>query len=150
MAHTFTNLLVHIIFSTKARLPFIDSELKPQLYAYIGGIIREERGKAYAINGTADHIHLLASMPPTMALSDAMRIIKTNSSRWVHGKWPAKNNFGWQTGYGAFSVSKSGVADVTSYIAAQEEHHRKMTFKQEFVAILEKHEIKYDERYIWD
>ncbi|HEX8495282.1 MAG TPA: IS200/IS605 family transposase [Pyrinomonadaceae bacterium] len=150
MAHTFTNLLVHVIFSTKGRLPFIDSELKPQLHAYIGGIIREGNGKAYVINGMADHVHILASLPPTIALSDAMRTIKTNSSRRVHERWHTKSNFGWQTGYGAFSVSRSSVPEVTRYIIAQEEHHSKMTFQQEFLAFLEKHGIKYDERYIWE
>jgi REP element-mobilizing transposase RayT len=150
LAHTFTNLLVHIIFSTKGRVPFIDSELKPQLHAYIGGIIRAEHGKAYAINGMADHIHILASLPPTIALSDAMRTIKTNSSRWVHEQWRTKSTFGWQTGYGAFSVSQSSAPEVVNYIAAQEEHHHRMTFQEELLAFLERHGIKYDERYIWE
>jgi putative transposase len=150
MAHTFTNLLVHIIFSTKDRSPLIDAELKPKLHAYTGGIIREVNGKAYAINGVADHIHVLASLPPTIALADAMRTIKTNSSRWVHEQGKAKSHFAWQTGYGAFSVSKSNVSEVMNYIAGQEEHHRKMTFQQEFLIFLEKHGIKYDEGYIWE
>jgi REP element-mobilizing transposase RayT len=150
MAHTFTNLLVHIIFSTKDRSPFIDTELKPKPHAYLGGIIREEKGKAYAINGTADHVHLLASLPPTIALADAPRTIKTNSSRWLHEQSLNRRSFGWQTGYGAFSVIKSNAHEVVNYVVAQEEHHRRMTFQQEFIAFLERHGIKYDERYIWE
>jgi REP-associated tyrosine transposase len=150
MAHTFTNLLVHVIFSTKDRSPSIDSEMKPQLLAYVGGIVRELKGKAYAINGTADHIHLLSNIPPTLALSDALRTIKTNSSRWVHDQGASHQAFGWQTGYGAFSVSRSNVPDVIRYINNQEEHHRKISFQEEFVAFLKKHGIEYDERYIWE
>jgi len=150
MAHTFTNLLAHIVFSTKDRAPFIDMELKPELHAYLGGMVREIKGKAYSINGTADHVHLLVSLPPTISLSDAMKVVKANSSRWVSDKWRERKNFGWQTGYGAFSVSKSNVPGVVSYIGNQEEHHRKITFKEEFLEFLRKHGIEYDERYIWE
>jgi putative transposase len=150
MAHTFTNLLTHIIFSTKDRMPFIDAELKPELHAYLGGMIREVNGKAYLINGTAGHVHLLVNLPPTIALSDAMKTVKANSSRWIADKWTAHRNFGWQIGYGAFSVSKSNVPAVIRYIENQEEHHRKTTFKEEFLEFLRVHEIDYDERYIWE
>lgn len=150
MAHTFTNLLTHIIFSTKDRAPIIEVELKPELHAYLGGMVREIKGKAYSINGTIDHVHLLVSLPPTLALSEAMKVIKANSSRWVSGKWSGRKNFGWQTGYGAFSVSRSNVATVIRYIDNQEEHHRKMTFKEEFLEFLSKHGIEYDEHYIWE
>jgi putative transposase len=149
MAHTFTNLLTHIIFSTKDRAPYIDAELKPEIHAYLGGMVREIKGKAYIINGTADHVHLLVSLPPTIALSEAMKIIKANSSRWVGDKWRSRRDFGWQTGYGAFSVSKSNVPGVIKYIQNQEEHHRKISFKEELIEFLRKHEIEYDERYIW-
>src|SRR4051812_419240 len=98
MAHTFTNLLTHIIFSTKDRAPLIDAELKPELHAYLGGMMREAKGKAYSINGTTDHVDLLVSLPPTVALSDAMRFVKGNSSRWVNERWTARRNFGWQIG----------------------------------------------------
>ena len=148
MAHTFTNLLTHVIFSTKDRMPCIDAELKPELLAYVGGMVREVGGKAYAINGTADHLHLLISLPSTIALSDAMRAVKANSSRWIGEKWSARKLFGWQTGYGAFSVSKSNVNEVVKYIQNQEAHHRKVTFQEEFIAFLKKHRIVYDERYI--
>ena len=150
MAHTFTNLLTHIIFSTKDRLPHIDDDLRAQLYPYMVGILRELDGKTSIINGTSDHVHLLVQLPPVLALSDAMRILKTNSSKWVHDRWPVRSKFGWQTGYGAFSVSKSNADAVSRYIADQEEHHRKKTFQEEFLEYLKKHEIEYDERYIWE
>jgi putative transposase len=145
MAHTFTNLLTHIIFSTKDRVPSIDTEVKPELFAYLGGMVREVNGKAYAINGTADHVHLLINLPPTLALSDAMRVLKSNSSRWISEKWAKQRAFGWQTGYGAFSVSRSNVPAVLKYIDNQEERHKKVTFKEEFIAFLKKHGISYDE-----
>lgn len=150
MAHTFTNLLTHIITSTKDRLPLIDEELKPQLLPYLGGIVRELDGKAHIINGTADHVHLLIGLPPVVSVSEVMRVVKANSSRWVHEQSSAYSRFGWQTGYGAFSVSQSNVAAVTKYIATQEEHHRKVSFQEEFIAYLKRHRIDYDERYIWE
>ena len=150
MAHTYTNLLVHGIFSTKDRLPMIESEIKTELLAVIGGIIRNIKGRAYAINGTDDHLHMLVSIPPSLAVSEAMQKIKANSSRWVHEKWSKRKAFGWQEGYGAFSVSKSNVPGVIKYIDTQEEHHRKVSFKEEFIGFLQKHGIEYDERYIWN
>jgi len=150
VAHTFTNLLTHIIFSTKDRLPQIDADLKAQLYPYMVGIFRELDGKISIINGTSDHVHLLVQLPPVLPLSDAMRILKTNSSKWVHEQWTARSKFAWQTGYGAFSVSRSNADAVARYIANQEEHHRRKTFQEEFLEYLNKHEIEYDERYIWE
>jgi REP element-mobilizing transposase RayT len=150
MAHTFTNLLTHVIFSTKDRLPCIKADLKPKLLAYIGGIVREVRGKAYSIDGTSDHVHMLVSLPPSLALSDAVRTIKANTSGWVHDLGMSHRTFGWQTGYGAFSVSKSNASDVIKYIQTQEEHHRKISFQEEFIAFLRRHGIEYDERYIWE
>jgi REP element-mobilizing transposase RayT len=150
MAHTFTNLLTHVIFSTKDRTPSIDAELRPQLFAYMGGIVREHNGTALMVNGTADHVHLLLRLPPTISLAETTRVLRTNSSRWIHEKWPSRSTFGWQTGYGAFSVSQSNVSAVLRYIANQEEHHRKVSFQEEFVAYLRRHGIEYDERYIWE
>jgi putative transposase len=148
MSRTFTNLLTHIIFSTKDREPLIIPELRSELYAYLGGLTRELKGKAYGINGTADHVHILASLPPAVSISEAMRFIKSNSSGWVHDKW--RKSFGWQLGYGAFSVSKSNVPEVLKYIANQEAHHRRSTFKEEFLEFLRSHEIDYDERYVFE
>ncbi|HLJ29853.1 MAG TPA: IS200/IS605 family transposase [Candidatus Angelobacter sp.] len=150
MSRTFLQLFVHIVFSTKGRAPLIVPDLKPELHAYLGGLMRELKGKAHAINGMENHVHLLVSLPPTLSLSDMLRFIKSNSCRWVHEKWPRRSSFAWQLGYGAFSVSKSNVPEVEDYIRNQEEHHRNLTFQEEFVSFLRKHEIEYDERYIWD
>ena len=149
MAHTFTNLLTHVIFGTKDRTSSIDAELKPQLFAYMGGIVREYDSTALMVNGTADHVHLLLRLPPSVSIAEAMRVLKANSSRWVHEKWPSHSTFGWQTGYGAFSVSQSNVSAVLRYIVNQEEHHRKVSFQEEFVTYLQRHGIEYDGRYIW-
>jgi REP element-mobilizing transposase RayT len=150
MAHTYTHLLTHIIFSTKDRAPLLDAGLKERLFPYLGGIIRAHDGKALIINGPADHVHILASIAAKHSLSDLMRELKADSSGWVHETFPDRNSFGWQTGYGAFSVSHSSLADVEKYIASQEEHHRRVSFQEEFLAFLKRHEIEYDERFIWE
>jgi REP element-mobilizing transposase RayT len=149
MAHTAANLLVHLIFSTKQRQPMIQPEIKPDLCAYLGGIVREMRGVALIVNGTAGHVHLLVRVPATCSAAELARVIKANSSRWVHERWPEHRDFAWQTGYGVFSVSASNVAAVTRYISSQEEHHQKRSFQEEFVAFLRRNGIVYDERYIW-
>ncbi len=150
MAHIFTNLLAHVIFSTKDRLPHINPIIKPRLLAYMGGIIRTLDGIAIAIDGTADHVHLLIKQPTTVAMADLMRSLKTNASRWVHETWPEEHAFAWQTGYGAFSVSQSNADAVRDYIARQEEHHQAVSFQEEFITFLRRHGIDYDERYIWE
>ena len=147
MAHTGGNLVVHLIFSTKGRQPLITPEIRNDLFAYLGGIVREMQGVALIINGTADHVHMLIRIRPVQAVAAIVRVVKTNSSRWVREKW--KLRFAWQTGYGAFSVSESNVPAVSGYIATQEEHHRKRTLQEEYVAFLKKNKIPYDERYIW-
>ena len=147
MAHTVGNLVVHFIFSTKQRQPKIAPEFRCDLFAYLGGIVRELRGTALIINGTADHVHMLVRIPPIQSVADFTRVVKTNSSRWVRAKWSAR--FAWQTGYGAFSVSESNVVAVRNYILKQDEHHKKRSFQQEFVAFLKKNKVPYDERYIW-
>jgi len=149
MAHTFSNFVSHIIFSTKDRLPYMTPEIQGRLWGYMGGILQEERAIPLTIGGTADHVHLLIKFSPTRALSDSIRVLKTNSSRWVHETWPGLP-FAWQTGYGSFSVSQSRVEDVRRYIAHQEVHHRNVTFQEEFVMFLERHGIAYDPKYIWE
>ena len=148
MSHTYTNLLTHVIFSTKDREPVITTALHDDLLAYMGGIVREIGGALRAANARPDHVHLLCSLPPTIATSAALRLVKTNSSRWVQRERRGAG-FDWQTGYGAFSVSHSVAPDVVSYIRDQEKHHRRVTFQEEFIAFLKKNGIAYDERYIW-
>ena len=148
MSHTSGNILLHMIFSTYGRRPVIKSDFRADLFAYLGGIVREMDGTALIINGVADHVHLLLRIRPAQSSAQIARVVKANSSRWVRGKWDSK--FAWQTGYGVFSVSESNVAAVTKYIAEQEEHHRKHSFQEEFLAFLKKNNVAYDERYIWD
>jgi REP element-mobilizing transposase RayT len=150
MSRTFTQLFTHIVFSTKDRARFIVPELKPELCAYLGGLTRELKGRANAINGMEDHVHMLVSLPPSVSMSDALRFVKSNSSKWIHGKWPRRSSFAWQLGFGAFSVSKSNVPGVVKYIQNQEVHHQKVSYQEEFLALLRKHQVEYDERYVWD
>jgi REP element-mobilizing transposase RayT len=149
MAHTLTNLLTHIIFSTKDRRATIGPEIRPGLHAYMGGIIREVDGTALAIGGTGDHVHILASLPPALALADALRLIKANSSRWMHEK-AGRRLFSWQAGYSAFSVSRSNATRVIHYIQQQERHHRRMPFKEELIRFLKVHGLEFNERYLWE
>ncbi|MFA4943324.1 MAG: IS200/IS605 family transposase [Lentisphaeria bacterium] len=149
MANTFTNLLFHIIFSTKNREPVIAPEFRPELFAYIGGIIRAENGILLAAGGMFDHVHLLAKLPPAMAVAEMVRHIKGGSSTWINEEKRVIGHFAWQAGYGAFSVSESATANVKTYIENQQEHHKVCSFQEEFVAFLKKHGISYDERYIW-
>ena len=137
-----------LIFSTRERHPLIETGFRSELFAYLGGIVREMRGTALIINGTADHVHMLVRTRPAQAPAELARVVKTNSSRWVREKWSP--NFGWQTGYGVFSVSESNVAALMKYIASQEEHHKKHSFQDEFLAFLKKNAIAADEKYVWD
>lgn len=144
MPRTFVNLAVHIIFSTKHRQPWIAEEIAPRLYSYIGGIARSERAVLDRAGGVEDHVHLLLSLPATLSVADANRIIKTNSSKWIHDTYPALRAFGWQDGYAAFSVSLSNMEAVRRYIDGQREHHRTMSFRDELVMFLRKHGIEFE------
>jgi putative transposase len=148
VSHTSGNVVLHMIFSTQSGRPLIKPDFRADLFSYLGGIVREMQGAALIINGTADHVHLLLRIRPAHSPAEIARVVKANSSRWVHEKWDSK--FAWQTGYGVFSVSESSVAAVTKYIAAQEAHHRKHSFQDEYVAFLKRNNIAYNERYIWD
>jgi REP element-mobilizing transposase RayT len=148
MSHTSGNILLHFIFSTEGRRPLIKAEFRDDLFAYLGGIVREMNGAALIINGANDHVHMLIRVRPAHSAAEIARVVKANSSRWMREKHSAE--FAWQTGYGVFSVSESSVADVTKYISVQEEHHKKRSFQEEFVAFLKKNHVEYDPRYIWD
>ena len=147
---TYTNLLFHIIYSTKYRKPTIDQVWQDELYGYIGGILRENRGVLLKAGGIEDHVHLLAKLPPTIAVSDMLRLMKANSSKWINEVKEPKQRFEWQPGYAAFSVSESQVGSVESYIANQREHHQTRTFQEEFLLYLKKHNIEYDARYVFE
>ena len=150
MAGTYSKLYYHIVFSTKNRQPFITPAIEDELHKYISGIIRNLEGSCIEINGAADHLHILAIIPPKTALSDALRTIKSNSSKWVHETHPNLPRFAWQDGFSAFTVSASQVESVRQYIRDQKAHHSARDFKSELLALLLKHEIEYDERYLWD
>ena len=150
MAGKYLSLLVHFTWSTAGREPWLETEMRNDLYSYIGGIMNNKNAKLLSAGGMFDHIHLYASMPSTISVADFVNAVKSNSSRWIHESFARLRNFAWQEGYGAFSVSKSEEGKVVRYILNQENHHCKRTFKEELVGLLEKHGIAYDKRYIWD
>ena len=150
MANTFTSLHYHVIFSTKNREPWISQDVEERIWKFLGGIARENGMKALLVGGMADHIHLALTLPPTQSVSKAMQLLKGGSSKWIKDALPGMRAFAWQDGYGAFGVSKSNLQEVVAYIQNQREHHRVKTFKEEFLAILVRHEIDYEERYLWD
>jgi len=148
MSQAFTNLLYHIVFSTKDRQPIITLDHQPRLYDYVGGIIRGTGGISLGINGVEDHVHVLAKLRPDRALSDVIRDLKANASGWMHNVFPELSDFSWQRGYAAFTVSYSNVDSVQRYIAHQREHHMKVSFRDEFIQFLKANGICYDERYV--
>ena len=145
MSHT--NLLYHIVFATKDRAPLITHALLPALHEYLGGTVRGLNGVALEVGGVADHVHLLVILPPTIAVSDFMSKLKSNSSSWA--KAETNGRFAWQSRYGAFTVSESQVKRVRSYIRNQEAHHRRMTFADEYAALLRAHHIQFDDAHLW-
>ena len=150
MANTFTSLQFHVIFSTKNREPWIRTEIESRVWSYLGGIARENALKALLIGGVENHIHMLLGLPPTLAVSKAVQLIKGGSSVWIKETFAGAGGFGWQDGYAAFTVSKSLVPDVEAYIRNQREHHRVKTFEEEYRAVIEKHGLQFDERYLFD
>ena len=150
MPHSFTHVLIHYIFSTKGRQPFLTDEIRPRILDYMGGIARKNGIQPQIIGGIEDHVHMLVLLPKTLSIAKAIQLIKGGSSKWIHDEFPQLKHFAWQIGYGAFSVSLSNKESVVNYIKRQKEHHRKKTFKKEFIEFLEKYNIEYDERYIWD
>ena len=150
MPQTYTQLHFHLVFSTKNRKPWITSEIESRLWEYMGGIVKGLKGIPIQIGGMPDHVHLLVTLRQQPALADVLREIKAGSSGWIHDTFPELSEFAWQVGYGAFSVSHSGVPAVKDYIVDQPRHHKKLTFKDEFRFLLTKHGIEFDERYLWD
>jgi putative transposase len=144
----YSNLLIHAVLGTKSRLPVLDSELKVELFPYVAGIVKKLGGKPILINGPRDHVHTLLVLPARLPLSDLMEKLKANSSKLVHQQWPERRRFGWQEGYAAFSVSQSNPSRVKDYIANQEKHHVRMSFREELKAFLDRNDIAYDPRYL--
>ena len=140
----------HCVFSTKERRPLITPKLREQLWPFLGGIARQNKMDAIAIGGVSDHVHVLLSLPSTMTPAKAMQLLKGGSSKWVHDTFPEHRLFAWQEEYGAFSVSVSQLDRTMRYVEDQEAHHRTRSFKEEFLELLKKHQVKFDERYLWD
>jgi REP element-mobilizing transposase RayT len=148
MATTYINLLYHLVFSTKGRRPLIQPAICDELYAYMGGIVRAKGGVLLEIGGMPDHVHLVVKLPADLALAELLRVVKSNSSKWVNDRRGRGNPFAWQTGYPAFTVSESQLLRLRRYVQDQEAHHGRQSFQEELVALLERHGIEYDPRYL--
>ncbi len=150
MAGTYTKLFYHLVFSTKNRQRFIAPSIESELHKYTAGVVRGCGGICVEISGMADHVHILAVLPPKIAVSDALRDIKSNTSRWVHKTWPLRAAFAWQDGFAAFSVSTSQVEPVRQYIRDQKAHHAGGGYQEELLTMLRLNEVEFDPRYLWD
>jgi len=145
MSHSYAQNHIHLVFSTKDRQKIIAKELQPRLWAYLAAICKHNDMLAFAVGGMEDHVHLLFRLPPTMTMARAVTLLKSNSSKWIRERG---TKFAWQQGYGAFSVSSSNVAAVIKYIDTQEAHHRKLTYEQEIIALLKKHGVQFDPKFV--
>jgi len=150
MADTYTQIYIHVIFAVKGREHLISPLWKNELYKYITGIITNQQQKLIAINGMPDHIHLLIGLQPKMALSNLVRDIKANTSKFINEKSWVQGKFEWQHGFGAFSYSHSQLTTVIQHIQQQEEHHKKRTFREEYIELLKRFEVDYKEEYIFE
>ncbi len=150
MPSSWTQNYYHLVFSTKGRQAVVSAELKARLYPFFGGIAKDLRSQLLAGNGMEDHVHLLVRFPPDLAPSVLAREVKARSSRWVHESFGGLRGFAWQRGYGGFTVNRGMVPEVEDYIRNQEAHHRSMSFQEEFLALLRKHGVEFDERYVFE
>lgn len=150
MPNTFSQIYIHVVFAVKNRESLINTKLKDELYKYICGIVTGNHEKVYLINGMPDHVHVLLSIKPDTLLSDLMRDIKSSSSKWINSHNFIKGKFQWQEGFGAFSCSQSQIDKVIAYIGNQEIHHKKTSFKEEYLKLLKSYKIEYDEKYVFE
>jgi putative transposase len=150
MPQSLSAILIHLVFSTKNREPFITPTIETELHPYMAKIFRELKSPSLTIDGTSDHIHILFSLGRVIKVADLVEEVKTESSKWIKTKGREFRNFHWQRGYGAFSIGQSNVATLKRYIHRQKQHHRRVTFQDEYRKFLKAYEIDYDERYVWD
>jgi putative transposase len=150
MPQSLSSVLIHLVFSTKNREPFITPNIESELHPYMATIFRDHDSPSLIINGTADHIHALFALGRTIAIADLVEEVKTGSSKWLKTIDRELRNFHWQRGYGAFSIGQSNVAELKRYIRNQKQHHRRVSFQDEYREFLKKYEIEFDERYVWD
>jgi len=148
MANTFTQIYLQFVFAVQDRVSLIQSDWKDELYKYITGIVQNNKHKLIAINGMPDHLHVFVGYKPHQLIPDLLQDIKGSSSGWINSRNLIKGKFRWQEGYGAFSYSHSHIDNVVKYLMNQEQHHRKRTFREEYIDLLKKFNIDYDERYI--
>ncbi len=150
MAGTFSQIYIQVVFAVKGRENLIGKQWKDELHKYIAGIIKGKEQKPIIVNGMPDHIHAFIGLRPSMAISDLVRDVKNNSSNFINEKKLVKGKFSWQEGYGAFSYAHSQIETVYNYILNQEQHHKKKTFREEYIDFLKKFEVEYDERYLFE
>jgi REP element-mobilizing transposase RayT len=150
MPQSLSRILVHLVFSTKDRAPVLTPLIRAELHPYLDAVLTDNNCPSLQVGGVADHLHMLFGLSRSLSIADVVEIVKVGSSKWIKTKGEDFGRFQWQTGYGAFSVSQSNADDVVRYIRNQEEHHRRMTFQEEFRRFLELHRIEYDERNVWD
>jgi REP element-mobilizing transposase RayT len=150
MPQSLVTLRTHLVFSTKNRERLITPAVEDELHRYLAGILKAKGSPAIEIGGYEDHVHVLFSLSKTVALSEVVCDLKSDSSKWIKGRGSSLSEFYWQAGYAAFSIGRSGEADLVRYIRRQHEHHRRHEFKDELRAFLHKYEVEYDERYVWD
>jgi len=150
MAQSLSKVIIHLVFSTKNRTGSIPETIRTDLHAYMAGICKKNESHPLRIGGTVDHVHIACQLPRTVTIADLAQSIKKSSSKWIKGKDPACRSFEWQSGYGVFSVGQSQLPGLIRYIENQEHHHRSRSYQDELRALLEKHGVEYDERYVWD
>ncbi len=150
MGQSLSNVLIHVVFSTKRRTPWLADPWRGDLHEYLTGIVKDVKSDVIAVNSVADHVHVLLTLPRDVTIATIMMKIKSGTSGWIHKHHPKLATFQWQSGYGVFSISPSHKGAVVEYIHGQEEHHKKVSFQDEFRRLLNKYEITYDEAYVWD
>lgn len=150
MPNTYSSLLVHVVFSTKKREPWLTPEILKRLDTYVSGIAKQNGFAAIAVGGVKDHVHVLLSVPPVVSVAKAVQLIKGGTSKWISETFPYCAKFAWQSGYGAFTIGVSMINVTVAYIKKQEEHHRAKTFREEYEEFMKRHGIEYDEKYLVD
>jgi putative transposase len=150
MPQSLANVLIHLVFSTKNRHPWLREEVRDELHRYLGGVLNNLDCPSVIVGGVDDHVHVLCRFSRTRSIAEVVEALKTSSSKWIKTKGREFAGFHWQSGYGVFSVSPSDAEAVIAYIGRQAEHHRKVSFQDEYRQFLERHKVAYDERYVWD
>ncbi len=151
MPQSLARVILHVVFSTKNRVPFLrDTDIRSRLHAYMAGVLQNMECEPILVNGVEDHVHVLCNLSRTISIAGLLEELRKSPSKWIKEQGSQYRDFFWQSGYGTFSVSQSNVEQVREYVARQEEHHRKLSFQEEFRALCRKHGIEIDERYVWD